>query len=208
MKKHWHLYHNGKQCGMEPNPTRTMLTRMYAWVVQGDTPIHSTQQKRPTHANPYQPGGVAILSHNRVAHWVASMGQDPTGLRWFCWTTYWGRNDLTVRIMAGYWPCKSENGHLSVLQQHWHYQDKLQQENMEHPWSTFWTDLQLLLQEWTTQRHQIIMGLDANEDICTQDIIAFFHEFGMSKSIVVAHRHETPPTQNCSSYPIDGIFTT
>jgi len=52
------------------------------------------------------------------------------------------------------------------------------------------------------------MGLDANEDICTLDIIEFFHKFGMSKSIVAAHRHAAPPTQNHGSYPIHGIFTT
>jgi len=97
-----------------------------------------------------QPGGVAILSRNRAAHQVAGMSHDPMGLGHFCWMTYQGKNDLTVRIIAGYWPCKSENGHLSVIQQHWLHQDESTPDKTEHPHSAFWTDLWPILQEWAT----------------------------------------------------------
>jgi len=71
----------------------------------------------------------------------------------------------THTIYSIYCPCNTENGHLSVLQQHWQYQNRTQPDNTQHPRSTFWTNLRPLLQDWTTKGDQIILGIDANEDI-------------------------------------------
>jgi len=49
---------------------------------------HNTKD---TNTNPYQPGGVAIMSHNKVVHQIARSGKDPTGLERFFWTTYQGK---------------------------------------------------------------------------------------------------------------------
>jgi len=103
-------------------PAQCLLECMCGWCETSHLSI--AQNKKDQHAKPYQLGGVAILSCNRVSHWVASMGQDPTGLGHICWTTYRGKDNLTVCIIVGYWPCKSENGHLSVVQQHWQHQDE------------------------------------------------------------------------------------
>jgi len=121
-------------------------------------------------ANPYQQSG-----NYKTIHIVTGSGHDPTGLGQFCWTTYQGKDQLLLRVVAGYRPCKNSNGHLSVLQQHWRFFDQ-QPEQREHPRTTFWTDLQPQLQEWTAQGDHIIMGLDANEDIWDPDIKTFFSE--------------------------------
>jgi len=181
-------------------PTQQLPEQMRGWWEM----IHLSigHNKKDSNANPYQLGGVAMLSCNSVVHWVASLGQDPMGLGRFCWTTYWGKNNLTLQILAGYWPCKTENGHLSVIQQHWQYQEALQPDNLEHPHSTFWTDLRPLLQEWTMQGNQIIMGIDANKDIRTQEITSFFNEFGMSKVILAAHGQDAPPHKTMGTTPL------
>jgi len=128
-------------------------------------PSHTTERiDTPIHINWAR--GVAILSCNRVAHQVASQyGTRPDGTQTTLLDNLPGKNDLTIRILVGYRPCKSENGYLSVLQQHCQYQDKLTPDKTEHPRSAFWTDLQPILQEWAMQGNQIIMGLDANKDI-------------------------------------------
>jgi len=128
--------------------------------------------KQDHNANPYQPRGVAILSCNKVAHRVTSSGQDSSWLGRFCWTTYQGKDNLILRVVAGYCPCKSKNGHLSVLQQQWQYHQN-QPENANHPQKLFWMDLQKVLTEWMEQGDQIIMGVDVNEDIRTEEIMAF-----------------------------------
>jgi len=143
--------------------------------------------KQDPSASPYQPGGVAILSCNKAAHRVAGSIQDPTRLCQFYWTTYQGKNNLILHIISGYCPCNSKNGHLSVLQQHWQYLDHHQPENTAHPRNVFWTDLQHILQEWMEQGNQIIMGVNANDDIRNSDITSFFNEFGVTEVILAKH---------------------
>jgi len=164
--------------------------------------------KQDPSANPYQLEGVAILSCNRAAHGVAGSEQDYTRLGWFCWTTYQGKNNLILQIISGYQLCNSDNGHLSVLQQHWQYLDQYQPDNKAHPCNLFWTDLRTILQQWMDQGDQIIMGIDANKDIQHPDITTFYDEFGMTKILIAKHRQEAPPTQNHGSHPINGLFAT
>jgi len=129
--------------------------------------------KQDHNAKPFEPGGVAILSCNKVAHRITSLGQDSSGLGRFCWTTYQGKDNLILRVIASYCPCKSKSGHLSVLQQHWQYLNQNQPENANHSQKLFWINLQKILTEWTEQGNQIIMGVDVNEDIRTEEIMAF-----------------------------------
>jgi len=62
--------------------------------------------------------------------------------------------------------------------------------------------------EWTEQGDQIIMGVDVNKDIQTDEITAFFKEFGMADITLKKHRQDALATQNRGSYPIDGLFAT
>jgi len=52
------------------------------------------------------------------------------------------------------------------------------------------------------------MGINANNDIRNPNITTFYEEFGMTKIIIAKHGQEAPLTQNCRSYPIDGLFAT
>jgi len=164
--------------------------------------------KQDQDANPYQPGGVAILSCNKVAHRVARSGQDPSRLGWFCWTTYRGKDNLILQVITGYHPSKSENGHLLVLWQHWQYLEKKQPENANHPRKLFLINLRMRLKEWMEQGDQIIIGVNMNKDIQAEEITAFFEEFGMTDVTLMKHGQAAPATQNRGSYPIDGLFAT
>jgi len=54
---------------------------------------HNTKD---TNTNPYQPGGVVVMSHKKMVQQIAGSGKDPAGLGQFCWTTYQGKNNLIV----------------------------------------------------------------------------------------------------------------
>jgi len=73
------------------------------------------------HSSAYQPGGVGVFSINHVAHCIQSFGSDPTGLGFYCWMLLTGRNNKKLWVVAAYHLSKSNNGHLSVMQQHWRY---------------------------------------------------------------------------------------
>jgi len=78
----------------------------------------------------------------------------------------------------------------------------------KHTPTIFWTDLRTILQQWTDQGDQIIMGINANEDIWHPDITTFYNKFRMTKIIINKHGQDAPPTQNHSSYLINGLFIT
>ncbi len=69
-------------------------------------------------------------------------------------------------------------------------------------------DLQKVLTEWMEQGDQIIMGVDVNEDIRMEEIMAFFDKFGMANIMLMKHGQEAPATQNRGNYPIDRLFAT
>jgi len=58
--------------------------------------INTTHNTIDPDANPYQPGGVAILSLNKSAHHVSSYSQDLGGLGRVCWTTYHRKNNWSL----------------------------------------------------------------------------------------------------------------
>jgi hypothetical protein len=57
--------------------------------------------------NPFQPGGVALMSLNKMAFRVMDHGQDARLLGHWAWTRLWGRSGITLQIVTGYRPNKS-----------------------------------------------------------------------------------------------------
>jgi len=112
--------------------------------------------------------------------------------------------------MAAYWPSKSNNGHLSVIQQHWRHfatQDP-NHTNQPNPQQQFWNDLQPLLTTSIEAGEQIVVGIDANDYVRHPDITAFFNEVGMMEAILHRHSPDAPPMHQCRPQAIDGLFVT
>jgi len=192
---------------MALHPTSTMTTRMDKRMVGSHTPIHWPQQKRQQ-CQPTPTRGSSGIELQQSGTPNSRIRTGPSRTRMVLLDNIPRKNNLILQIVAGYCPCNTENSHLSVLQQHWQYQDQTQLDNTEHPHSTFWTNLRPLFQDWTTQGDQIILSIDTNEDIQNPEITAFFAEFGMSEAILTTHGQEAPPIQNHGRNPIDRIFTT
>jgi len=76
------------------------------------------------------------------------------------------------------------------------------------PRTQFWKDLKLLLQVWSNDGEQILIGLDANEKVNQQEITEYFNSVGMSEAILHRHGQDAPPMHQCGSKAIDGIFIT
>jgi len=162
------------------------------------------------HTAAYQPGGVGVFSINRMAHRVHSVGSDPSGLGRYCWTVFLGKDNKRFRAIAAYRPSKSNNGHLSVTQQHWRHLTTQSPEGavVGHPRTLFWTDLKPLLQTWSDDGEQILMGVDTNDLINLPEITEYFNTIGMTEAILHRHGQDAPPTHQCRSKAIDGIFVT
>jgi len=171
------------------------------------TTAHNTTDQ---HTAAYQPGGVGVFSINRMAHRILSVGSDPSGLGRYCWTVFLGKDNKRFHTIAAYQPSKSNNGHLSVMQQHWRHLTQQSPEGavVEHPRNLFWKDLKPLLQTWSDDGEQILMGVNANDLVNLPEITEYFNTLGMTEAILHRHGQDAPPTHQCGSKAIDGIFVT
>ena len=95
-------------------------------------------------------------------------------------------------------------------QQHQRYLTK--KKRLEAQREALYVDLYEELSAWIDAGDQIILGIDANEDIRTGRTQEFFRALGMKEVILARHAEMSPPAtynRNNSREPIlDGIFVT
>jgi len=68
--------------------------------------LHITMAHNQTDSdtNPYQPGGVTVLSINKATHQISGAGKDSQAPGWFCWTIYHSIQNRTLLLVVAYWP--------------------------------------------------------------------------------------------------------
>ena len=79
------------------------------------------------------------------------------------------------------------------------------------PRAAIYEDLFTAISKWKAQGNHILIGIDANEDVCTGDTKDFFRAQDMREIILEQHSDKSPPAtcyKNNKRQPIDGIFTT
>ena len=113
----------------------------------------------------HQFGGTAIFSINNAASRVMGSGRDSTGLGRWTWTRFRGRNGIATRIVCAYRLCTPAGSDkvFSVYAQHQRFFDD--QRDDICPREAFIRDLCEELDEWIAQGDQVIVALDANEEI-------------------------------------------
>lgn len=146
-------------------------------------------------------GGTSVWSINKVVHHAIDSGEDPFGLGHWMWTHYWGHGNVTLQVICAYRPCKIP-GPLSVYAQHQMFFDT--QDIKGCPRDLFTIHLLEEIEAWITQGDQLILMIDANEDICS------FHQAlqntGMREALLHHHSTNASATFDGGSEPIDGIF--
>ena len=154
----------------------------------------------------WQPGGCIQISTERTSHRKISSGQDTTGLGRWCWTRYRGRHDVTIRVITCYRPCSGNNqGENTVHSQQKHYFDSIN--NNRTPRQALLDDLCAAISLYKESGDQIVLMMDANEDVTSNHIKNTFQAIGPKEAITDRHS-DTPniPTYQRGSTPIDGIF--
>ena len=114
-------------------------------------------------------------------------------------------------IVAAYRPCGPGTGVDTVWAQHRDY--LLSKGRDEDPREAFVKDLLAAIEEWTSWGCEIILGVDANENLQRNDSSSFrgrLWSVGLQEAILQRHPTLPPATQIdiTRSEPIDGIFTT
>ena len=176
-------------------------------------------------ASAFQWGGCSSTLLGEVAHSARSSGSDPSGLGRWSWVKLRGRSrqstvdndddenaasvsqDLVV--ISAYRPTESRQytGSVYLRQRHYWMSKGIDAD----PRSKFTSDLINEIVKWRSEGCEVILGIDANEDLSRNHPQSFRHllrESGMTEAILARHHGPYPATQqsNSGQSPIDGIF--
>lgn len=120
-------------------------------------------------ATAFQPGGTAIISTNTFCHRIIKSGQDPKGLGRWTWTLYRGRQNIKLRVISMYRPCKPNvPGPNTAFSQQQRFFDRTG--DTRCPRVAILEDLGSSITQWRNNGDQIILGGDFNEDVSSDDI--------------------------------------
>ena len=101
------------------------------------------------------------------------------------------------------------DGPETVNQQHQRYLTTKKRNN--EPREALYKDLFEEILLWKEEGNQLIIGMDANEDVRTGATAEFFLAAGMQEAILDWHKESSPPAtynRNNSRQPIDGLWVT
>jgi len=159
----------------------------------------------------YQPGGTMTLALGKWASRVIDQGRDKNLGRW-SYLKLIGRYGKQIIVISVYRVCTQEcdaTSNTATAQQNC----ILQQlgNTSPNPWKQFIHNLIQQIQAWHTTRKEVILGMDANEDVDhpQSDIMHLFNE----TDLIDQHTHcyqatQKPATHQCRSHPIDLIART
>ncbi|CAJ1956983.1 unnamed protein product [Cylindrotheca closterium] len=153
------------------------------------------QQTPPSDATP--PRQQVVMSD--AVHIIAGT---PTGTQ---------EASLPVVVVAAYWPNPLGTGESTVWAQHRSF--FCSQGRQREPREAFMVDLLQAITQWRDEGCEVILGVNANEDISSTKSSSFRQrlcDVGMEEAILQRHPGRTAATQhrNNRGKPIDGIFTT
>ena len=178
--------------------------------VRGHLPVKSSlaNNKHQVTTTKKQFGGVAVCVLGDSVHKVRSKGNDPTGLGRWTWSLLEGKQHHLTRIVSVYRPSIS-SGENTVDAQHTDYLRS--NDDLRSPRQAIYEDLQTQINVWKASGENIIICIDANENILEGATRQFFQENDMEEAILSTHPNKPSPAtcnKNEHRVSIDGIFCT
>ncbi|CAJ1952643.1 unnamed protein product [Cylindrotheca closterium] len=193
---------------------------------------YNWHQDRSAATSAVQWGGFIATVLNQVAHRAMEAGRDPTGLGRWAYVCLQGRklkahggnvqdslvevNDLVcgpiskdLVVVSAYRPNKQGLGGSTVWAQHrLHFHAVNRKVN---PRKAFVDDLCKQITKWRDEGCEVVLGIDANEDVTVNAPQSIRHRFqacGLEEAILKHHPPQATHQRNQRNIPIDGILTT
>jgi hypothetical protein len=149
-------------------------------------------------------GGVSQWTMDRAIPRVVETGVDASGLGRWAWQRYAGREGIRLRIVTAYRPVPGR-GPRSVWMQQKNF--LMAKGDEREPRQVWLQDLMALIHQWLQEGDQLMINMDANDDVTKGPIARAMREAGLVD--VISHRHGTgPATFQRGVVPIDGMFVT
>ena len=119
-----------------------------------------------------------------------STGQDPSGLGW--WARYRGRQGISLRVVTAFRPVLNTSGALSVWTQQ---KSNFEAKDVDRcPRDIFIVDILKEVQTWKEEGDQIVIRIDANEDVRTGKLAKAFRDEGLIELCTASHGQNGPTT--------------
>ena len=138
------------------------------------------------------------------------VGGDPTKLERWTWTKICGKAGLTTVFISVYRPCHNPDGLRTV----WNEQARYfkEHEDIEKPdvHALFIRDLCKFLGNLRDNGHNVVLVMDANDDVRDGKVTEALMEIGMYEAVISNHAGESVPATcvtNEQRKPIDSIWT-
>ena len=177
-----------------------------------------------------QYGGVGIITTMEATHRVLGHSRDPRNLGRWTSVLLNGKESRKVRIVSVYSPNNKkyqspglpmEDKHgvkkVSPMQLHTVYSQHSRHIRSQHifdkdPLQLLREDLRTAINSWLGDQEDLVICLDANEDVRNGPLTSLLRDLGLQDIILAKHMASNPPpatqARNRSAVPIDAIFTT
>ena len=187
-------------------PALPMQDRLYERTFKWWQSLHISQafNKDFKPLSDFLPGCTAVFSRNHAASRAMKSGQDPSGLGRWTWTRYWGHEGITLRVVSAYCPVINKSGPMSVYNQHKTYLDN--HDDNRDPRIAFTADLRKEILVWQLASDQILIGMDANEDVHDGSLYQTMAALNLREAVTSRHGLTGPRTYQGGSKPIDALW--
>ena len=127
---------------------------------------------------------------NDIVSRKTEAGMDQSGLGRWTWTTIQGKEQFKTTMISAYRPVLNQEDNNST----WRQQYRFYQENrlFREPIEAFDNDLHDLLTGFLGSGHNIILGMDMNDDVRTSHLARRLQAIGLKE--IVTTRHKSPPS--------------
>ena len=138
------------------------------------------------------------------------VGGDPTKLGQWTWTKICGKGDITTVFVSAYRPCHNPDGLHTVWSQQARYFKEHEDIRDPDVQALFIRDLCKFLGDLCNNGHNVVLGMDANDDVRDGKVTKALMEIGIYEAVVRNHGGESVPATcatNKQRKPIDSIWT-
>lgn len=166
----------------------------------GTTSIFAFNSREHDISSIRQPGGTAVIANAQLSSRFSEKGTDPRNLGRWAWIRCGDEGKLHTTFFSVYRPCiPSMSAGSTTYDQHLrHLQDN-------DPREKLLLDLQEEVQKFQNKGDNIIIGMDANENIKGRRIKTFMNTLNLKNAVFDLHGDKCPGTTevNDSNTPVD-----
>ena len=152
---------------------------------------YNTNDGPDTLWNQYGGTGITLNKDMRARKAKDSVGGDPTKLGRWTWTKICGKDDLTSIFVLAYRPCRNRDGLRTVWNQQARYFKEEEDEEEPDVHALFIRDLCKFLGDLRDEGHNVVLGMDANDDVRDGKVTQALMEIGMYEAVISNHAGET-----------------